>query len=204
MNKTLKTKLSLLSCTVAGALFSSAALAHTEGLVGYATMNGGTTGGQGGEVVYATTGTEINAAMCNRAAKDTPIIIMVTGTINHDNTEKMSGNCQTTDSEIELKGVSNISIIGTEEGALFDEIGIHLRDASNIILRNIHVRNVKKSGSPTSNGGDAIGMESGVSNVWVDHMRLEASGGEKDGYDSLIDMKADVKYVTISYNYLND
>ncbi|WP_165310725.1 pectate lyase family protein [Vibrio ziniensis] len=205
MKKTFKTKLTLLSCTVGGLLFNySVFAAQNDGLVGYATLNGGTTGGEGGEVVYATTGTQINEAMCNRAAKDTPIIIYVTGTINHDNTTKVTGNCNTTDSEIEIKGVSNISIIGTEDGAIFDEIGIHLRDTSNIIIRNIHVRNVKKSGSPISNGGDAIGMESGVSNVWIDHMELEASGGEKDGYDSLIDMKADTKFVTVSYSYLHD
>ena len=169
---------------------------------GYATLNGGTTGGEGGEVVYATTGTEINEAMCNRATDDTPLIIYVTGTINHSNTEKVSGSCNTSDSSIQFKGVSNISLIGQGE-ALFDEIGIHLRDASNIIIRDVHVRNVKKSGSPISNGGDAIGLEKNVHNVWIDHNELEASGGEKDGYDSLIDMKATVQYVTVSYNYLH-
>ena len=61
--------------------------------------------------------------------------------------------------------------------------GIHIRDSSNIIIQNVTIRNVKKSGSPTSNGGDAIGMESTVRNVWVDHVTLEASGGESEGYD---------------------
>ena len=42
--------------------------------------------------------------------------------------------------------------------ALFDEIGIHVREATNVIIQNVHIRNVKKSGSPTSNGGDAIGI----------------------------------------------
>nr|WP_237750989.1 polysaccharide lyase family 1 protein [Gallaecimonas xiamenensis] len=172
-------------------------------LEGYASLNGGTTGGQGGQVVYASTGTEINQAMCSRPADDTPLIIYVTGTINHGNTSKVSGSCDTTDSEIQFKRVSNLSLIGTGQGALFDQIGIHLREASNIIIRNIHVRNVKKSGSPLSNGGDAIGMESDVSNVWIDHNELEASGGESDGYDALIDMKATTRYVTVSYNYLH-
>ncbi|ROQ25907.1 pectate lyase family protein [Gallaecimonas pentaromativorans] len=181
-------------------LASHPALAAIEG---YATLNGGTTGGAGGNVVYASTGTEINQAMCSRAADDTPLIIYVTGTINHGNTSKVSGSCDTTDSEIQFKRVSNISLIGTDQGALFDQIGIHIREASNIIIRNIHVRNVKKSGSPLSNGGDAIGMESDVHNIWVDHNELEASGGESDGYDALIDMKATTQYVTVSYNYLH-
>ncbi|MDO3386094.1 pectate trisaccharide-lyase [Gilvimarinus sp. SDUM040013] len=172
---------------------------------GFATGNGGTTGGAGGNVVYATSGTEIHAALCNRASSDTPIIIHVEGTINHGNTSKVSGDsCNTADDKIELKEVSNISLIGVGSGALFDELGIHLRSASNVILQNLHVRNVKKSGSPTSNGGDAIGMESDVYNVWADHLTLEAQGGESAGYDALFDMKADTKYVTLSYSILRN
>ena len=60
----------------------------------------GTTGGAGGNVVYATTGTQINEAMCNRASDTTPLIIMVNGTITHGNTSKVSGSCDTTGEEI--------------------------------------------------------------------------------------------------------
>lgn len=173
-------------------------------LQGFATLNGGTTGGEGGPVVYATTGTEIHEAMCNRATSDSPVIIHVEGVINHDNTGGVSGACGAGDADdvIEIKNVSNVSIIGVGGGALFDEIGIHIRSASNIVLRNLHVRNVKKSGSPLSNGGDAIGMEADVSNVWVDHVTLEASGGESEGFDALFDMKDNTQYVTLSYSRL--
>ncbi|WP_020208301.1 CBM35 domain-containing protein [Gilvimarinus chinensis] len=187
------------------ALAVAATSAPALAVDGFATQNGGTTGGAGGDVVYASTGTEIHAALCNRASSDTPIIIHVEGTINHGNTSKVSGDsCNTADDKIEIKEVSNISIIGVGSGALFDELGIHLRSASNIILQNLHVRNVKKSGSPTSNGGDAIGMESDVYNVWADHLTLEAQGGESAGYDALFDMKADTKYVTLSYSILRN
>src|SRR5690554_1104233 len=196
------------ACSFKKSLFALSALFLVgEGFaapVGYASLNGGTTGGAGGQVAYASTGAEINQAMCNRASDDTPLIIYVSGTINHGNTSKYSGSCDTKDDEIQFKGVSNISLIGTGSGAVFDQIGIHLRDTSNIILQNLHIKNVKKSGSPTSNGGDAIGMESGVLNVWVDHCTLEASGGENDGYDSLLDMKATTQYVTVSYTYYHD
>lgn len=192
-----------IQATVAGSLLAFFGSAHAA-VEGYATLNGGTTGGAGGQVVYASTGTEINQAMCSRAADDTPLIIYVTGTINHGNTTKVSGSCDTTAEEIQFKGVKNISLIGVGNAAVFDQIGIHLRDTSNIILQNLHIKNVKKSGSPTSNGGDAIGMESNVFNVWVDHCELEASGGESDGYDSLLDMKATTQYVTVSYTYYHD
>ncbi|KAJ9468894.1 Pectate trisaccharide-lyase [Diplonema papillatum] len=166
---------------------------------GYADENGGTTGGAGGSSVTVSTGKALHTALCTRAATDTPIIIYVTGTITLSNTEKVSGSsCNTAADKIELKGIKNVSIIG-KNTAIFDQIGIHVRDSSNIILQNLHVRNVKKSGEAISNGGDAIGMETDVSNVWVDHCTLEASGGESDGYDGLCDMKAGTKYVTVSY-----
>ena len=181
------------------------ASAATGGVTGYATQNGGTTGGAGGQTVRATTGTAIHAALCGRASSSTPIIIQVEGTINHGNTTKVSGDsCNTAADKIELKEISNVTIIGVGGGALFDQLGIHFRDASNIIIQNVTVRNVKKSGSPLSNGGDAIGMESTVRNIWVDHVTLEASGGEDEGFDGLFDMKDNTQYVTLSYSILRN
>lgn len=172
---------------------------------GYASQNGGTTGGAGGETVRARTGTEIHQALCSRPASDTPITIEVEGTINHANTSKVSGDsCSTADGVIELKRVSNVTLVGVGSGAVFDQVGIHIREASNIIIQNLTVQNVKKSGTPTSNGGDAIGMESGVRNVWADHLDLIASGGESEGYDGLFDMKAGTRYVTLSYSTLRN
>ncbi|QCB22767.1 pectate lyase [Streptomyces sp. SS52] len=181
------------------------AAAATSGATGYATQNGGTTGGAGGQTVRATTGTQIHQALCGRASSSTPITIQVEGTINHGNTTKVSGDsCSTAADRIELKQISNVTIVGVGGGAVFDQLGIHIRESSNIIIQNVTVRNVKKSGSPTSNGGDAIGMESGVRNVWVDHTTLEASGGESEGYDGLFDMKDDTQYVTLSYSTLRN
>ncbi|MBT2379532.1 pectate lyase [Streptomyces sp. CB00316] len=182
-----------------------AASAATGSATGYATQNGGTTGGAGGQTVRATTGTQIHAALCGRASSSTPIVIEVEGTINHGNTTKVSGSsCNTAAGVIEIKQVSNVTIVGVGSGAVFDQLGIHLREARNIIIQNVTVRNVKKSGSPTSNGGDAIGMETNVRNVWVDHTTLEASGGESEGYDGLFDMKDNTQYVTLSYSILRN
>ncbi|MFF5605459.1 pectate lyase [Streptomyces cellulosae] len=187
------------------ALSSTTASAATGGVTGYATQNGGTTGGAGGQTVRATTGTAIHQALCSRASSSTPITIQVEGTINHGNTAKVSGSsCNTAAGVIELKQISNVTIVGVGNGAVFDQLGIHIREASNIVIQNVTVKNVKKSGSPTSNGGDAIGMESDVRNVWVDHVTLEASGGESEGYDGLFDMKDNTQYVTLSYSVLRN
>ncbi|HTF95591.1 MAG TPA: hypothetical protein VL995_05640 [Cellvibrio sp.] len=198
---------SAISSSVSTTSKSSSSAASYDGALRPAKIEGfaahaGVTGGQGGAVVTVSTGTQLNAALCSRASVSTPITILVNGTITHANTTAQG--CNTQADVIEIKQMSNVSIIGVGTNALFDEIGIHVRDASNIILQNLHIRNVKKSGSPISNGGDAIGMETNVNRVWIDHNHLEASGGEKDGYDSLLDMKAGVTNVTVSYNLYND
>ncbi|GAA1641619.1 pectate lyase family protein [Actinoplanes couchii] len=211
MRTTVALRLSALLGTVgaAGAIALGAPAPSAEAAAavadGFASQNGGTTGGAGGATVRATTGTQIHSALCTRASSSTPIIIQVEGTINHGNTTKVSGSsCNTAADKIELKEISNVTIIGVGAGATFDQLGIHIRDSSNIIIQNVTVKNVKKSGSPTSNGGDAIGMESTVRNVWVDHTTLAASGGESAGYDGLFDIKDDVKYVTLSYSTLSN
>ncbi|MEU8754856.1 pectate lyase [Streptomyces chartreusis] len=194
-----------MAAAVGATLSMSEASAATGSATGYATQNGGTTGGAGGQTVRATTGTQIHAALCSRAASNTPITIEVEGTINHGNTAKVSGDsCNTAAGVIELKQISNVTLVGVGSGAVFDQLGIHIRESSNIIIQNVTVRNVKKSGSPTSNGGDAIGMESDVRNVWVDHATLLASGGEPEGYDGLFDMKDNTQFVTLSYSILRN
>ncbi|MFD0148184.1 pectate lyase family protein [Streptomyces sp. NPDC055721] len=194
-----------LAAATGAVLSAPEATAATAGATGYATQNGGTTGGAGGQTVRATTGTAIHAALCGRATSSTPIIIEVEGTIDHGNTSQVSGgSCSTAAGVIELKQISNVTIVGVGSGAVFDQLGIHIRAASNIVVQNVTVRNVKKSGSPTSNGGDAIGMESDVRNVWVDHVTLEASGGESEGFDGLFDMKDNTQYVTLSYSVLRN
>ncbi|WP_193512222.1 pectate lyase family protein [Streptomyces griseoloalbus] len=211
MRRSVAVRLSALAATGALAaatgltLSTAEASAAAAGATGYATQNGGTTGGAGGQTVRATTGTAIHQALCNRASSSTPIVIQVEGTINHGNTSKVSGDsCSTAAGVIELKQISNVTIVGVGNGAVFDQLGIHIRESRNIIIQNVTIRNVKKSGSPTSNGGDAIGMESGVRNVWVDHTTLEASGGESEGFDGLFDMKNNTQYVTLSYSTLRN
>lgn len=162
------------------------------------------TGGQGGNVVNASTGTEIHAAICNRAADDTPLIIMVNGTITPGNTTAQSGSCNTTDGQIELKEISNISLIGVGTSGVLDQTGIHIRTASNIIIQNLTIRNVRKENTNTpSNGGDAIGVEADVDRLWIDHNLIHGSTTEGEEHDGLIDFKDFTTNVTVSYNHLH-
>src|SRR5690349_19973157 len=95
---------------IAMALVTTQASAAVGRTSGEATQNGGTTGGAGGQTVLASTGTAIHAGLCGRASSSTPIIIEVTGTINHGNTSKVSGaSCNTAAGLIELKQISNVT-----------------------------------------------------------------------------------------------
>ena len=162
------------------------------------------TGGEGGDVVTARTGTEIHKAICDRAEEDTPLIILVDGTITPGNTSSQSGSCSTADGVIELKEISNISLIGVGTNGVFDQVGIHVRASSNIIIQNLTIKNVRKENTDTpSNGGDAIGMESDVSDIWIDRNLIFGSTMEGEEHDGLIDMKNNTQDITISCNHLH-
>ena len=156
-------------------------------LVGFATLNGGTTGGQGGPSVTVSTGRELQDAI----EMGGPRIIYVNGTITPSNSD---------DSKIEIKGYSNISIIGVGTRGEFNGIGIKLRRASNIILRNLKIHHV------LTGDKDCISIEGPVNNVWVDHCELynQFQGVDKDYYDGLLDAKKDSAYLTYSWNKLHD
>ncbi len=70
---------------------------------GFATLNGGTTGGAGGDVVTVSTGDQLIAALKNKKA-NTPLTIYINGTITPANTSA---------SKIDVKDVSNVSIVGS-------------------------------------------------------------------------------------------
>jgi pectate lyase len=81
---------------------------------------------------------------------------------------------------------------------------VHVREASNIIIQNLTIKNVRKSNTSTpSNGGDAIGMETNVSNVWVDHNLIYGSTTEGEEHDGLLDFKDNCRDITVSYNHFH-
>ncbi|RZS93289.1 right-handed parallel beta-helix repeat-containing protein [Aquimarina brevivitae] len=162
-------------------------------LIGYATLNGGTTGGEGGISITCSTGDCILEAIQQKKDGDItePLIIYVNGTVTPSNTSA---------SKIDVKEVQDISIIGVETDGLFDGIGIKIYKASNIIIQNVTVRNV------TIGDKDAIGIEGPADHIWIDHCELyaEYQNVDKDYYDGLLDCKRDVEFITYSFNYLHD
>ncbi|WP_437806139.1 pectate lyase family protein [Sorangium sp. So ce1078] len=154
-------------------------------LYGYATTEGGTTGGKGGETVSVSS----LDALRTEAAKDGARIIQITG--------KISGSGDDVDV------ASDKTIVGVGSNGEIEGVGLNLRRASNIIIRNLKIHHVLAS----SGNGDGIHMDESH-NVWIDHCELWADSpavnSNKDKYDGLIDTTHESSNITISWTYLHD
>jgi pectate lyase len=165
-------------------MFNMAAQAH-----GFASMNGGTTGGAGGTTVTVSTGKDLLAAI--NGANDKLITILVKGEITAAN----SGTAT-----LVLNDVHNVSIIGVGDQADFDGIGFQVKGASsNLIFQNLTIHHVH------GGEGDGLGIEGNSHNIWIDHNEFyDDRNHGKDYYDGLVDMKKGAEYITVSNNYFHD
>lgn len=116
-------------------------------MVGFATLEGGTTGGEGGETVYPTNFEELK-----RYAEDetTPYIIVIDREINtgitayvdttsgHISTEGAVNAIASTYGEI-IKLGSNKTLIGEDDKGFLNRIGINIQCKENIIIRNLRI-----------------------------------------------------------------
>jgi len=109
-------------------------------MVGYATLEGGTTGGNGGNVVEVS-----NFAEFKQYAEDleTPYVIIVNGEINtgiktfiDENGHVAASGTETTYGELVLVG-NNKTIVGKGESAFLNRVGLMIQNKHNIIIRNI-------------------------------------------------------------------
>lgn len=179
------------SLAATGGIMQPARLSAAEdGPVGY---GAGTTGGAGGTSVTVATGDQFLAALESKA-DSVPLTIYVDGTITLDNTSQ---------DELLMKDLSDISVIGVGTNGECDGIGIRMVRCENIIIQNMEIHHVLKGAGE----GDSISIEnSGY--VWVDHCELynvyDGDESKKDVYDGLLDCKKNSHHLTYSYNYLHD
>lgn len=109
--------------------------------VGFATLNGGTTGGKGG----TTTTVSDLASFTKAATADDAQVIVVSGTIK--------GGAQ-------VKVTSNKTIVGKDSKAILNNVALYVKGQKNVIIRNLTIKEV------LAENGDAIGIQDS-SNVWV-------------------------------------
>ncbi len=137
---------------------------------GWASMNGGTTGGEGGTVVTVDNFTELESY----AESGTTYIIQISGTI-----------------DVGYDGFdihSNKTLIGLgTDATLAGNIGFQNRD-ENIILENLHITNPYTSGER-----DGISLKQDVNNVLITKCTIY------DCDDGLLDISNNSDYVTVSW-----
>lgn len=174
-------------------------------LVGFATLNGGTTGGAAGQTVTATTFAELKMY----AESATPYVIKISGTISNG----ANGG------KISIK--SNKTLLGVGNNTLLNGVGLEVANSNNVIIQNLRITLMgvttradtagvysTADGAILVNGGDAISISGSSKNVWIDHCELysedPAVQTNKDLYDGLIDIKGQTGFITVSWCYLHD
>lgn len=160
--------------------------------IGFATLNGGTTGGLGGPTVTVSTLAELQ----QYAQSPDPYVILVNGTISNGS------------AGARLQVNSNKSIVGLGNGAFLQGIGVSIASRNNVILQNLKITLVGTSNPSSVNGGDAISITGTSKNVWIDHCELYSEDPnvqtDVDKYDGLIDIRDQTGFITVSWNYIHD
>jgi pectate lyase len=139
--------------------------------IGFASVNGKTTGGAGGKTVTVSSFSALKKA----AASSSRMIIIVKGTIKGS-------------SGITVK--SNKTIIG-QKGATLDGPGLLMYRVSNIIVKNLTIKNARST--------DGITIKDRSHHVWIDHCTFT-----NPRYDGNVDITKQSDFVTISWSKFSD
>lgn len=158
-------------------------LAQADGPIGWASLNGGTSGGAGGDTVRVNT----RSQFVFYAAATAPYVILVEDTIRFNRYERVPIR-------------ANKTIVGAGTGATLLDAGIEIK-GNNVIVRNLRITgSYDGDWDGKTHSTDAITVYG--KNVWIDHCDLSASA------DGLLDIRSDggnpADYVTISWTKLSN
>jgi pectate lyase len=150
-------------------------------LVGFATLEGGTTGGGNATPTTVTSQSALKAC----ATANEPRVCRVQGTITFSPFE-------------EIRVTSNKTIIGAGATAEIVMGGFFVGGGnSNVIIRNLTIRDSQIDGD--SEGGDRDGIQLDTTHhIWIDHCRFSRLG------DGQIDSRKDTTLETVSWNILEE
>ncbi|MGC4129165.1 MAG: T9SS type A sorting domain-containing protein [Bergeyella sp.] len=150
-------------------------------VTGWASQNGGVTGGGTATPTVVTTYAELKTAVTSSSVK----VIHISGQITFPSAGRITINSQSGKSILGLAGARLISTDMTTSGS-----GIfYLKNSSNIIIKNI---TFEGPGAYDVDGGDNLTIDNST-NVWVDHCTFE------DSVDGNLDIKSASNYITITW-----
>jgi len=132
----------------AGAVLVALTAAVNGQLVGYATLNGGTTGGGSASAVTVTN----CAALKTAVSGTTAAVIKISGLISGCGVINIGSN-------------KSILGVGSNSGLLTS--GFRIKGQKNVIIRNIKLTPPAK--------GDALALDTST-NVWIDHCDFQSIG----------------------------
>ena len=162
-----------MSYSMAMLLVIGIGMTRAQNLVGWATVDGNTTGGAGGTTVTVSNATDL----INNAKSANPMIIRVNGKI----------------SASRVNITSNKTIEGAASGATIDG-SLYMYGKSDARLKNIIIRNLVVA-NETGSEEDAISMQF-ADHVWIDHCDVT---DRRSSLDGLCDMTHACDYITISW-----
>jgi pectate lyase len=153
-----------------------------------------------GKTAEVLTGFQSIVAGLEKGLETRPVDIRIVGTITADDMDSFGSSSE----GLQVKGKKSYSnlqltIEGIGEDAAIKGFGILLRNTGNVELRNFAVLNAMD---------DCISIDTDNTNLWVHNLDLfygqKGSAADQVKGDGTIDVKADSKYVTVSYNHLYD
>lgn len=163
--------------------FFSLALGAQDGPMGWASLNGGTTGGEGGEVIEINTRAQLRANVTG----DDPKILIINDTIELTLYER-----------VRVDG--NKTIVGSSPAAMIRFGGLEIL-GDNVIVQNLAIGDFY-DGDPTGTTNSTDCLTIYGENVWVDHCFLWSAA------DGLLDVRSGngsiADYVTVSYTRFSD
>lgn len=170
----MKKAINIFIASILSISLSAQSLTHVIGQpTGFASMNGGTTGGEGGPVVTVTNEAELKAAV---DGVNTAVIILVKGTIN------VSG---------ELSARGNKTIVGLGTDARIAGGGFGWNTKSNVIVQNITFEDASD---------DLLKINNKSKNFWIDHCTFSDGASTHAGsHDGMLDITRGSEFVTVSY-----
>ncbi len=156
--------------------------------VGWATQNGGVTGGGNATPTVVTTYTALRTAITSSAVK----VVHISGVINVPLNGKINFQDQSGKTIFGLPGAKLISTDLTAGGSGI----LYVKRCTNVIIRNV---TFEGPAAFDEDGNDNVTIENS-SRVWIDHCEFQ------DGMDGNLDIKSAADLVSVTwckFTYLN-